>query len=196
MSLQVNLLKKAERRYQGIVSMKFMVLASVGVLVGITLLVFLLAGVSKMTLNANLDRARSEWKRLEPQAITVRIEQVAAAANRKTLGELNGWATGDHPSMSTILYAVQGRIPAQMALDHFFAGSEQAFGGSSAVYTLRFSGRALGELTAVEAKRELNADADLRHFCGEIKLVSSQRESGEAWIFAFEGHRPAEGVSP
>ena len=194
MSLQINLLKKVERRYQGIVSMKVMVIGSVSVLAGITILVFLLAGISKMTLNANLDRARREWERLDPQAAIVRKKQAAVGVNSKTLSELENWAKGDHPSMYSILRAAQSRIPAQMALDNLYAGLEQGSDTDPVYYTLRLSGRAQGELTAVEAKRQLNADAGLRRFCGEIKLVSSQRESGEIWIFSMEGRRPAGGT--
>jgi len=80
-------------------------------------------------------------------------------------------------------------------LTRFYAGQEQASDEDPVYYTLRFSGRSLGELTAVDAKRQLNADAGLRRFCGEIKLVSSQRESGETWIFALEGRRMAGGAS-
>jgi hypothetical protein len=191
MSLQVNLLKKSERRYQGIVSMKVMVLGSAGVLFGITFLVLSLAGISKMTLNANLERARREFERLEPQAATVRACHAATAANRKTLAELESWAQGDHLSMFTILYAVQSRIPAQMMLENFFAGMEQLGEKDPVYYTLRLSGRAQGELTAVDAKRQLNANAEVRGFCGEVKLVSSQRETGDNWIFALEGRRQA-----
>ena len=194
MSLQINLLRKTERRYQGIVSMKVMALGSVSVLAGTTILVFLLAGISKMTLNANLDRARSEWARIEPQAAVVRKAQAAIAANGKTLSDIESWSKGDHLSMFSILYAAQSRIPAQMALDNFYAGLEQASSTDPFYYVLRFSGRSQGELTAVEAKRLLNADADLRRFCGEVKLVSSQRESGEIWIFALEGRRLAGGA--
>jgi len=194
MNLQVNLLKKAERRFQGIVSMKVMVLGSVGVLAGITLLVFLLAGISKVSLNSNLDRARREFDRLESQAVQVRSSQAAIAANNKTRTELESWAQGDHRSMSKILRAVQSRIPAQMKLDNFLAGIEQADEKAPIYYALRLSGRSQGELTAVEAKRQLNANAEVRGFCGEVKLVSSQRDAGEIWIFALEGRRPAEEV--
>jgi hypothetical protein len=193
MSLQVNLLKKAERRFQGIVSMKVMVLGSVSVLAGITVLVFLLAGISRMTLNANLDRARREWERLDPQAAVIRKGQASIAANVKTLAELEGWAKGDHPSMFSILRSVQRQVPPPMALENLYAGLERAADADPAYYTLRLSGRAQGELTAVEAKRQLNADAGLRRFCGEIKLVSSQRDAGEIWIFSLEGRRLAGG---
>jgi hypothetical protein len=194
MSLQVNLLRKSERRFQGIVSMKVMALGSISVLAGISILVFLLAGISKMTLNANLDRARKEWARLGPQAEIVRNYQAASVANRKTLSGLESWAQGDHLSMFNILRAVQSRIPAQMMVENFYAGIEQLSDEDPAYYTLRLSGRSQGELTAVDAKRQLNANVEVRGFCGEVKLVSSQRETGETWIFSMEGRRLAGGA--
>ncbi len=194
MNLQVNLLKKVERRYQGIVSMKVMALGSVSVLAGITILVFSLAGISKMTLNANLDRARREFERLDPQAKVIRAGQAAIEANRKTLADLETWSQGDHPSMFSILRAVQREIPAPMALENLFAGLEQETPTDPSYYTLRINGRAQGELTAVDAKRQLNSSAELRRFCGEAKLISSQRETGENWKFALEGRRLAGGA--
>jgi hypothetical protein len=80
-----------------------------------------------------------------------------------------------------------------MTLENFYAGLEDSLADGKPNYTLRFSGRAQGELTAVEAKRQLNENAEVRGFCGEVKLVSSQRETGEIWIFALDGHRLAEG---
>lgn len=194
MNLQVDLLKKAERRYQGIVSMKVIALGSISVLAGISVLVFSLAGISKMTLRSNLDRARHEWERLSPQAAIVRNNQAAIGANGKTLAELEEWSHAGRLSMFGILRAVQHEIPAQMAVEHLYAGLEQASEKEPSYYTLRFSGRSRGELTAVEAKRQLNANAEVRGFCSEVKLVSSQRESGENWIFALEGRRQAGGV--
>lgn len=194
MSLQVNLLKKTERRYQGIVSMKVMALGSVSVLAGITILVFLLAGISRMTLNANLDRARREFEHLDSLAKLVRNAQAAGDTNRKTLSDLENWSKGDHVSMYIILRAVQSEIPPQMVLENLYAGQEQETDAAPVYYILRLSGRSQGELTAVDAKRQLNSSAELRRFCGETKLVSSQREAGENWIFALEGRRLAGGA--
>lgn len=189
MSLQVNLLKKSERRFQGIVSMKVMVLGSASVLVGITILVFLLAGLSKVTLNSNLARVRREWERLSPQAAVLRTAQAAIAANCQTLSELESWSKGDRPLMHRVLRSVQEDVPSQMLLYHFSASIEQAGKEDPLLCKLRISGTARGELTAVEAKRKLNADDELRRFCGEVKLVSSQRDFGETWAFALEGCR-------
>lgn len=193
MSLQINLLKKSERRYQGIVSMKVMVLGSAGVLIGVAVLVLTLAGISKMTLQANLDRARREWDRLKPQADQVRANHTATSANRKMLDELERWSQGDHVAMYRILRAVQSEIPAKMELNNLYAGLESASNEEPVFYTLRLSGRAQGELTAVDAKRQLNANAEVRGFCGEVKLVSSQRDAGDVWNFALEGRREEAG---
>jgi hypothetical protein len=192
-SLQINLLRKTERRYQGIVSMKVIVLSSISLLVAITVLVFLLAGISRMRLSANLDRTRRASDRIEPHAMQVRNAQASAAANRKTLADLQKWAQADHSPMFSLLRAVQSRIPARMTLENFYAGLENNLADGKPNYTLRFSGRAQGELTAVEAKRQLNENAEVRGFCGEVKLVSSQRDTGDIWIFALDGHRLAEG---
>jgi hypothetical protein len=194
MSLQVNLLKKTERRFQGIVSMKIIVLGSVGLLVSITILVLLLAGISKMTLNSDLERARGEWNMLAPQEAAVRQIQAAAEANRKTLAMLESWKGGDCPPMYSVLRAVQKNVSAGMALQHLSAGLAQGSDKEIPSIVFRISGTAKGELTAVETKRQLNSDKTLHRFCGEVRLVSSQRDSGEVWAFAIEGSRAAGGA--
>ncbi len=189
MSLQINLLKKTERRYQGIVGMNVMVMGSVSVFAGITILTFLLAGISKITMSANLERARHEWKLLEPKAAVLRAAQDAAFANHKKLSELKNWSEGACLPMYSVLRSVQESVPAEMELWHFSAGIEQPGENDPLTYEFRISGTADGEMTALEAKRKLNDDAELRSFCGEIKLISSKRYVGDAWAFELEGHR-------
>jgi len=196
MSLQVNLLKKTERRYQGIVSMKVMVLGSAGVLVGTTVLVLSLAGISKATQGANLNRAQREWERVNPIATAVRQKGAAAEANRKTLARIDVWSKGASAPMNTILRQAQKEIPEQIQLNNLRAGILEGRGeDESSYYILRLSGRALGELVAVETKRQLNGNEDILAFCGNVRLVSSERESGDVWTFALEGRREAEGTS-
>ncbi len=194
MNLQINLLAKIERRYQGIVSMKVMVLGSVGVLAGITVLILSLAGISRMTLNANLDRARREWERLNPRATTVRDAGYAATANRDMLKKLENWAKGGDVPMHSVLRAVQSEIPGQMQFNNLFVGIQDNEDTKGSHYILRMSGRAQGELIAVETKRKLNANSDVRGFCGEVRLISSNREEGDRWIFALEGKRRVGGA--
>ena len=194
MSLYVNLLKKSEQRFQGIVSMKVMVFGSLSVLAGTMILVLLLAGISKVTLRSNLDRARHELECLEPHAAMLRTVQSAILANRKTMSGMEGWSTDTRLPMYRVLRSVQENIPSQMMLYHFSAEVEPVSEKDPLTYSLRVSGTANGELTAIETKRQLNASADLRKFCGEIKLISSQRYFGDAWAFALEGHRLSGGA--
>ncbi len=194
MSLQVNLLKKTERRYQGIVSMKVMVMGSVGVLLGTTALVLSLAGISKATQNANLNRARREWDRLKPLAEVVKTDGAAATANQKTLDRINAWATGGSAAMYSVLREVQREIPDRVQLNSLQSGILEGDGKDPSFYILRLSGRALGELTAVNAKRNLNQNPVVHAFCGDVRLISSERESGDVWAFALDGRRLLEGA--
>lgn len=194
MSLQVDLLKKTERRYQGIVSMKVMILGSVGVLAGTMVLVLSLAGISRATQNANLKRAHREWARLNPLAMAVRANGVAAEANQKTISRMDVWAEGGRAPMYTILRETQRDIPDRIQLNNLHAGILEGEEDTPSYYILRLSGRALGELVAVEAKRKLNGNKNVQGFCGNVRLVSSEREAGDVWTFALEGRRLVEGT--
>ena len=194
MSLQVDLLKKTERRYQGIVSTKVMVLGSAGVLIGTMVVVLSLATLSKATHNANFKRAQREWDRLNPLATVVRQNGAAAEENKKTLQKMDLWAKGGSASMYTILREVQREIPAMIQLNNLRAGILEGEEKEPSYYILRLSGRALGELVAVEAKRKLNSYNNIKAFCGNVRLVSSERESGDVWTFALEGRRQEEGT--
>ena len=192
MSLRIDFLNKTERRYQGIVSTKVMVLGSIGVLAGTTILVLSLVMISKATQTANFKRAQREWERLNPLTTAVRQNGVAAEANRKTIARLDAWTQGGSAPMYRMLREVQSEIPAMIQLNNLRAGILDADGEEPASYLLKLSGRALGELVAVEAKRKLTDNETIQAFCGNIRLVSSGRETGEVWTFALEGRRAEE----
>ena len=194
MRLRIDFLKKTERRYQGIVSTKVMVLGSISVLAGTTMLVLSLAMISKATQTANFKRAQREWDRLNPLATAVRQNGVAAEENLKTLARIDAWVKGGSVPMYTILKEVQREIPAMIQLNNLRAGILEGEEGEPSSYLLRLSGRALGELVAVEAKRKMTDNESVRAFCGNIRLVSSGREAGDVWTFALEGRRAEEGT--
>ena len=192
MSLRVDLLKKNERRYQGIVSMKVMVLGSAGVLVGTTVLVLSLAMISKASQSMNLKRATEEWERLKPAVKVIRENGAAAEANRKTLERVDQWTQGGNVPMYKILREVQEEIPAKIQLHSMRAGILEGEEEQPSYYVLRLSGRALGELVAVEAKRTFNSNENITGFCGDVRLISSERVTGDVWNFAMEGRRVQE----
>jgi len=163
-------------------------------LAGVSFILLLLAGLSRRSLNGDLKRARRELDGLRMEEAAVRKAQATAASNRDLLSRLENGARGDRPQMYSVLRAVQENVPSRMELYHLSAGVEQGLENGSPAGTLRISGTATGELTAVEARRQLNANARLRSFCGEIRLGSLRRYSGDSWAFALEGNRSAEGA--
>ncbi|GEM_PF-1304067 len=195
MNLQINLLKKSEQRYQGIVSMKVLIAGSIAVFVGILLIFFLLSSVARVTLNANIERARRQWSRQESIVTAIRKQSEAAASNHRTLTVLEGWSKRTGAPMYKIMHELQRSVPAQMQLSRLYAGIMPNEGSGRSEYQLQLNGWAVGKggnLLAVEFKRSLNANDVIRNFCNEIRLVSSQREMGEVWIFALEGRKPVE----
>jgi hypothetical protein len=182
--------KKTEQQ----LSMKGLVTVCVSVLAGSGLLLLLAAGLSNLSLNADLEKARREWNDLHAQETAVLRARDAARVNETTFITLQNGEEGDWPRMYSVLRAVQENVPSLMRLYHFSADVAQDREKDALTRTLRISGTAVGELTAVDAKRQLTADARLRSFCGEIRLISSRRYFEESWAFALEGSRLAEGA--
>jgi len=192
MNLQVNLLKKSERRYQGIVSMKVMVMGAVAVFGGILLLFFVLTGIAKVTTLANLERTRREWTRQMPVASAIRQQSAAALANRKTSASLDAWAARGGAPFHKIMRDLQRSVPSQIQLSRIYLGMSESGSSGHPESVLKLSGFAVGEggeLLAVEFKRNLNNSKQLRSFCDEVRLISSRRESGASWVFSLEGKR-------
>jgi hypothetical protein len=188
MSFRVNLLNKTERRYQGIVSMKVMVLGSLSVLVGTTVVVLSLAGISQAGQKANLKRSRLEWDRISPQAEAVRVKGIAAEKNQKTLARLDVWVKGGNAPMYQILREVQKEIPAAIQLKSLRAGIMKGEDkNQSDFYMLRLSGTD-DEMVGTTAASALKANKIISNYCGEILLKASSSVNA----FAMEGRRPLE----
>jgi len=192
MNLHINLLKKSERRYQGIVSMKVMVMGAVAVFGGILLLFFVLAGIAKVTVLANLERTRREWARQEPIAAIIRLQTTAISANRRTATSLDQWSERTGAPFHKIMRELQSSVPTQVQLSRVYAGMTESGSSGQPECALQLSGWAVGEggeLLAVEFKRNLNYSTQLKNFCDEIRLISSRRESDSSWTFSLEGKR-------
>lgn len=193
MSLRVDLLKKNERRYQGIVSMKVMVLGSVGVLLGTSLLVLALALISQATQSSNYKRAKKSWEDIKPTVAVIKENGVAAEANRKTLERIDAWTKGGSVPMYKILREVQKEIPAEIQLQSMRAGIlEGESEDQESYYILRISGLAIGALLPVDAKLKFNSNENITGFCGDVRLISSDPVGEDMRSFAIEGRRAQE----
>lgn len=194
MSVQGDLLEKSGSHDQDVVSKQKMILGAVSVFAGTALLVLLLAGASRLSINSHLKRVRQELAQLRPPAAKLRTAQAAITANRDKLSEFKDWSTVRSMPMYQILRSAQEDIPSQMVLYHFSTAIEPSGEQNSPVCTLYISGVADDEETVIAAKRQLNTDPRLRGFCGEVKLATSQRYSGKSWAFALEGRRVSGGA--
>ncbi|HKL20530.1 MAG TPA: hypothetical protein VJ904_01915 [Tichowtungia sp.] len=192
MNLRIDFLKKSERRYQGIVSTKVMVLSSIGVLLGTSLIVVSMAMITKASQAASYRRTNQEWERLSPLAAAARQNEAAMNKNQKTLDRIHAWGKGGSAPTYAILREVQQEIPDQMELRNLQAGILEDGADEPPVYILRLSGRIFGEMVAVDTKRKLTENEVIHDFCGNIRLVSSGRESGDIWTFVLEGRRAQE----
>ena len=192
MNLQINLLKKGERRYQGIVSMKVMVMGAIAVFGGILLLFFVLAGIAKVTVLANLERTRREWTRKMPVSSVIGMQTSAAAANRRTSASLDEWSERTGAPLYKIMRELQSSVPTSVQLSRVYAEIIEEGSSGQPECVLQLSGWTVGEggeMLAVEFKRNLNNSKELRSFCDEVRLISSRRETDASWVFSLEGKR-------
>ena len=192
MNMQINLLKKGERRYQGIVSMKVMVMGAIAVFGGILLLFFVLAGIAKVTVLANLERTRREWTRKMPVSSVIGMQTSAAAANRRTSASLDEWSERTGAPLYKIMRELQSSVPTSVQLSRVYAEIIEEGSSGQPECVLQLSGWTVGEggeMLAVEFKRNLNNSKELRSFCDEVRLISSRRETDASWVFSLEGKR-------
>lgn len=162
-------------------------MGAASVLVFVTMALLISVFVSSWNVHRELQRARSEFDQLQPEAEKLRAVQRAETANRSMMEDFHQWSRQGGLPMYQTLRAVQESIPVQMVLYHFTAGIEAGHDEDALVRSLYVSGSADDEQAAIEAKRKLNSDDRLRDFCGEIRLVTTHRYSGRSRAISFEG---------
>jgi hypothetical protein len=109
MNVHVNLLHDDERRYQGLVSRKFIILASAGTVVSILVLLGSLAGYSFFGERQEWSTLRTQWQQTEPRYKNYLSQQQGQGRVKAVVGELNGWNRGRLP-LSAILLDVQRMV--------------------------------------------------------------------------------------
>ena len=116
MNVHVNLLHDDERRYQGLVGRKFMVIATTCTVVGLLTIVGGLLGFNLFSAQQELQMLRSTWKQTEPQYKRFQAQQKVRDQTAAVLGELNGWEHG-RLQMHSFLLEVQrvvAPVPVQL----------------------------------------------------------------------------------
>ncbi len=120
---RVNLLKKSERRYQGVVSRRFIFVSMV---VTPIFLIAILSGIKLVQYNgvqANLKASREIWADLEPQLERFQNQQRGLNTNRQAIDLIQGWRNSQ-VSMEGLLLDIQQTIPEQIQLTRVSVRSE------------------------------------------------------------------------
>ena len=120
------------------------------------------------------------------------MQTSAAAENRKTLAALDEWSERTGAPLHKIMRELQGSVPTQVQLSRVYTKITESGSSGQPECILQLSGWAVGEggdMLAVEFKRNLNNSKELRSFCDEVRLISSQRESDTSWVFSLKGMR-------
>ena len=196
---RVNLLKKSERRYQGAVSRRFML---VSIVVTPILFIALLSGVKLIQyggVQADLKASREIWKTLEPKLAVALDQQRGLKTNRQALSLINGWKDSQ-VSMEALLLDIQEAIPENVRLTRVSIRSEvkaSLYRDADELdldYRLALQGVSQGEQaedTVINLRRDLLKKEHLSTIFDSVKLISMRKRSGadgeNMREFSFEG---------
>lgn len=112
---RVNLLKKSEQRYQGVVSRRFL---WVSIVVIPILFITLLSGIKLVqyaSAQSSLKSNREIWKNLEPRLERYKEERSSLVANQQALDLIEGWQ-GTQVTISELLTEIQTSVPVNVQL--------------------------------------------------------------------------------
>lgn len=200
MSLRVNLLKEAEYRYQGPVSLRFAILISGSLVAAILLLVGVVAVQRYFSLRNSLRLAQKEWENIEDRYTDITEKQKELNGNQALLTELGKWAR-NRPVWGSILPEFQRMVPETVQLTRLGVRSDWIFLKAPAPvvkegeeqkeqpmiparkFSLMTEGLAQGELadeTVVQFVRTMRENAVFTPYFESIKLQRLQRDSSQA----------------
>ena len=196
---RVNLLKKSERRYQGAVSRRFML---VSIVVTPILFIAVLSGVKLIQyggVQVDLKASREIWSSLEPKLAVALDQQRGLKTNRQALSLINGWKDSQ-VSMEALLLDIQEAIPENVRLTRVSIRSEvkaSLYRDAEELgldYRLALQGVSQGEQaedTVINLRRDLLKKEHLSAIFDSVKLISMRKRSGadgeNMREFSFEG---------
>ncbi len=181
MKTSVNLLRKAEERYQGPISRKFIIFGSVCLVAVLLLLVvgtFVMRGYRT---RLELSWARERWAGLEPIMQHAGQQQKIVAVNAAALGALEKWKSSRY-LLASMLAELRLVAPENIQFTSLSVASDRNAPNADAVwnYTVRLDGRAEGEKLeelVVGFRRLLLTQAAITNAFSAIRLVSFRKDS-------------------
>ena len=124
MNVHVNLLHDDERRYQGLVGRKFIVIAATSTGLALLLIVGALLGIYLISAQQELQELRTQWRKTDPQYKKFLVQQKGRDQVAAVLGELNGWGHGRLPMHAFLLEIQRSVAPYPVQLDRVTVSGE------------------------------------------------------------------------
>ena len=125
-SVRINLIKRSEVRYQGIVSPKFLVITCGSALIAALLLMIVVRGVQYTYRKKDLSDAREVWLKMEPRYKRLNDARAELAHQNKILAELKAQRVGA-ARWAEFMLMLQKTVPANIQLGHLYmAGGPQS----------------------------------------------------------------------
>jgi hypothetical protein len=183
---RVNLLKKSERRYQGAVSRRFML---VSIVVTPILFIAVLSGVKLIQyggIRAELAAGREIWRGLEGRLAVAQEQQRGLKTNREAIALLDGWKASQVP-MQGLLLDIQQVIPENVQLTRI---SVRGQSGTSLYrtaedlglkYRLTVQGISQGseaEDSVIQLRKDLLSGGNMASIFDSVNLISMRKRSG------------------
>ena len=124
MNVHINLLHDAERRYQGLVGRKFILICATSTVLALLLIVGGLLGYNLVSAQQDLETLRASWRQTEPQYKDFLKQQKIRDQVAAMLNELNGWTHGRLPMDGFLLEMQRIVAPYPVQLDRLTLAGE------------------------------------------------------------------------
>jgi uncharacterized DUF497 family protein len=197
-NVRVNLIKRAEMRYQGVVNPRFLAIAAAFTLTAVLLLVISVRGVQYSYRKRLLSDARLHWEQLEPRNASVRAVRDEMARQAEIVESLNArseWAT----TWVDFLMVLEKTAPENVQL-HRLTLSRSAVGGEGAQSRILISGISMGgsaEVSVISWRKALMNDPVYNKYFDSLELgylrLSGRGTNGRD--FELRGGREGSGRS-
>ena len=180
---RVNILKKSEQRYQGMVSRRFVIISLVATPI---LLIALLSGVKLIQyagVQSELKAGREIWITLEPKLALFNEEKKGLADHRQILSLFEGWRASQAPVIE-LLEGIQDSVPDNIQFTRLSLRSDitravyETADDMALNYKLVIEGLSQGEMAesdVIRLQRELLACEVVESSFESIKLTAMRK---------------------
>lgn len=185
---RVNLLKKSEQRYQGIVSRRFIMTSIVAAPVLLILIIGATLLVQYGKVKSELKEKRDIWKDREPKLAQFNKEERDLNNNRRTLAFFETWQKSPAP-LAQLLEAIQDTVPMNIQFIRLSLRSEVSTAlyaqpeDMALDYKLSIEGIAQGdgaEVEVIQFRKDLLESADIVSAFKSIELSGPMRKRQNA----------------